>query len=661
MSKIKRREFLKMGLAAGSMMAAGSSSDMITRVFGKTDTPKKMIILGFDGVDPHLLNMWMKAGKLPAFQKLQNQGTFTKLRTSLPPQSPVAWSNFITGMNPGGHGIFDFMSRNPEDYSPDFSSAAITGAGKSITIGNLVLPLSSEKAVQQRSGKAFWQILEDHDIPATVFKMPGNYPPEETDQRTISGMNTPDVTGSYGIYNYYTTDYADLQNSSYAGGNHHEVYVIGNRVDAKLPGPDNAFKKGAPKATIDFKVFLDPVNPVAKIVIQDQEFILNEKEWSGWKKIHFNLIPTQSIKGICMFYLKQVRPEFELYVSPINVDPADPAIPISTPPNYSKELAKRFGPFFTKGLPADTHALDNAALDDESFLEQENMIFQERQDMFEYELARFESGVLFYYVSSTDQRQHMFWRLLDKSHPKYDEKLAREFGSTIENIYSRVDFLLDQAIQKADKDTVIMVLSDHGFASFRRSFNVNTWLKEAGYHKLINDWKQGEDGLFMNTDWSRTKAYAYGLNSLFINLKGREGEGLVHPNEKESLTREIARKLEAYKDPKTGEHPILKAYTAQEAYQGPLVDQAPDIVLGYNRGYRVSWSSPMGSISKNIMEDNEEKWSGDHMASPEVVPGILLMNQKINNMSPALYDLTPTILKVFNIKPPSSMIGKSII
>jgi predicted AlkP superfamily phosphohydrolase/phosphomutase len=404
------------------------------------------------------------------------------------------------------------------------------------------------------------------------------------------------------------------------------------------------------------------VNPVAKIAVQGQEFILREKEWSGWKNIRFSMIPTQSVSGICMFYLEQIRPEFKLYVSPINIDPSHPALPISTPKSYSEELADKFGPFFTKGLPADTSALDNGALDEQAFLEQDDMIMQERSQMFSYELDRLDSGVLFYYVSSTDQRQHMFWRLLDKNHPVYDEKLASYWGDSIEKIYRAVDELLDRILQKADKDTMVVVLSDHGFAPFRWSFNVNTWLKENGYLSLINAWDQGRESFHFNTDWSRTKAYAYGLNSLFINQRGREGEGIVSSGaQKENLMREIARKLEDYVDPKTGEKPILRAALARNIYQGDHVDQAPDIILGYNLGYRVSWTTPLGRVPKNIIEDNTEKWSGDHMASPEIVPGILLMNQKIKANFPALYDLTPTILKTFGIQKPKTMIGNSLI
>ncbi len=660
MNRINRRDFIKLGLTSGALLTLGKGSELLTKTHGKRDTEKKVLILGLDGIDPHLLQVWMKQGKLPSFQKLCNQGDFRPLGTSIPPQSPVAWSNFVTGTNPGGHAIFDFVHRNPEYYSPEYSGAEIKEAEKTVRIGNLVLPISGGEVKLSRKGRAFWQILEDYDIPATVFKMPGNYPPASTKQRTISGMGTPDIVGSLNHFNYYTTEFTKIK-GDIGGGEIHEVYVAENRVEATLPGPDNTFKRDRPQSSIDFKVYIDPFNPVAKIVIQDNEFILKEEEWSGWKRIHFKMIPTQSVSGICMFYLKQVRPEFKLYVSPINIDPAAATLPISTPKSYSEELEKRFGPFFTKGLPADTKALDNNVLDDSEFLQQDDFILNERLEMFEYELSRFDSGLLFHYVSSTDQRQHMFWRHLDKQNPLYDPDQVKKIGNTIENIYRDMDRMLAKAMEKTDKNTVLIVMSDHGFSPFRRSFNPNTWLFENGYHALINKWRQGRDDLFMNTDWSKTKAYALGLNGLYINQKGREGEGIVSPGtEKETLIREIIHKLESFRDSKTGIRPVLKAFAAEDVYSGAHMDKAPDIIIGYNRGYRVSWSSPLGRIPKNIVEDNNEKWSGDHCVAPEVVPGIFVTNQKIKADSPALYDLTPTILQIFDIGKPEEMIGNPV-
>lgn len=660
MNRINRREFIKLGLSAASILSLGPGSNLITKTRGQRGTDKKALILGLDGMDPHLMTVWMKQGKLPNFQRLWNMGDFSPLGTSIPPQSPVAWSNFITGTNPGGHDIFDFIHRDPKNYIPLFSASKTSEAQKTISIGNLVLPLSGGEVKLLRKGRAFWQILEENDIPATVFKIPSNYPPATTKQKTLSGMGTPDILGSYGIFNYYTTESAEL-NQDIGGGRIHDVYLIGNKIEAKLPGPTNTFKKNRPESSIDFKVFLDPNHPLAKIVIQDQEFILKEGEWSGWKRIHFNMIPTQSASGICMFYLKKAHPEFKLYVSPINIDPNHPVLPLSTPGNYAEELGKKFGSFFTKGLPADTSALDNNVLDDGEFLQQDDFVLQERLEMFDYELERFDSGLLFYYVSSTDQRQHMFWRLIDKEHPSYDPGLASKYGNAIENIYLEMDKLLEKALKKVDKDTIVLVMSDHGFTPFRRGLNLNTWLKENGYLSLINDWKQGEEAFFLNTDWSRTRAYGIGLNGLYINQRGREAEGIVPSGkEKEALVREIAQKLENFKDPKTGERVVLHAYVAKDVYSGPYVADAPDIIVGYNRGYRVSWASPLGRIPKEVLEDNTEKWSGDHCMAPDVIPGILFSNRKIKKESPALYDLTPTILKIFDIQQPKEMIGAPI-
>jgi predicted AlkP superfamily phosphohydrolase/phosphomutase len=657
---LDRRDFLKLGLGAAAGLAWGNKLPGALRVPGKTATRTKVIILGMDGLDPHLLEVWMKAGKLPTFVKVSGEGDFRRLATSLPPQSPVAWSNFIAGTDPGGHGIFDFVNRDPQTYIPTFSPAETSAAKHTIRIGDIIFPLSGGQVRNLRRGEAFWQVLERYDIPATVFKMPSNYPPVPSRQRTLSGMNTPDIKGTYGIFNYYTNEQKTMTHEV-DGGRFHQVYVIGNRVEAKLPGPYNSFKRESPEVELDFQVFLDPREPVAKIAIQGQEFILREKEWSGWKRIRFGLIPTQSVSGICLFYLKEVRPRFKLYVSPINIDPASPALPISTPESYAQELERRFGPFFTKGLPADTHALDNDVLDDSEFLALDDKILRESEAMLDYELERFDSGLLFYYFSSTDQRQHMFWRLLDPQHPAYDAKLAERFGSVIEDTYVAMDRILDRTLRRVDKDTVLIIMSDHGFNAFRRGFNLNTWLVQNGYHILRDPRRQVESSFFDNTNWGRTKAYGVGLNGLYVNQRGRERDGIVAAGtEKDILLAELVQKLEALVDPLTGERPILKAFIAKDTYRGPYLETAPDIVLGFNRGYRISWASPLGGFPRDVLEDNRQKWSGDHMSAPETLWASLIVNRKVRAASPALYDITATILDLFGAEKAPGMIGSSI-
>jgi predicted AlkP superfamily phosphohydrolase/phosphomutase len=659
---LSRREFLKAGVAASAALGLGGAARFTPKVYGRVRTTKKMIVLGLDGLDPVLTRRWIDEGRLPAFAKLLRQGDFRPLGTSLPPQTPVAWSNFITGMDPGGHGIFDFFNRDPKTYVPVFSATETSGGTKTIRIGKTLIPLSGGHVRNLRKGQAFWQILEDADIPSTIFKMPSNYPPVATRQRTLAGMNTPDLKGSYGFFRYYTNEARAVTQEAGGGGKVHDVFVVGNRVEAELPGPVNTFRTDAPEATIPFQVFIDPVNAAAKIVIQGQEFVLKEKEWSGWKHVHFDLMPTQSVHGICLFYLKEIRPKFKLYISPIHMDPARPPLPLSTPESYAKELERRFGPYFTKGLPADTSALDNNVLDEEEFLHLDNMVYQESMAMLEYELGRFEDGLLFFYFSNADQRQHMFWRLTDPGHPAYDEKLAAAFGDVISRTYGEMDRALDLALRKADQDTVVLVLSDHGFNTFRRGFNLNTWLFQQGYHRLQKPWKQAESSFFDNTDWSKTRAYGMGLNSLYINEKGREGEGTVASGaEKDNLVGEIAGKLEALTDPKTGEHPILKAFISKDTYRGKNLEMAPDIVLGFNRGYRISWQSPLGGFPKEVVEDNNQKWSGDHMSAPDILPGIAFCNRKFTADAPAIHDLTASILGIFGVERPKDMIGRNVL
>lgn len=662
-ASLSRREFMKAGIAASAALGLGGAARFTPKVYGRARSAKKMIILGMDGMDHGLMSAWLAEGRFPTFQKLLREGgDFRPLRTSLPPQSPVAWSNFITGMDPGGHAIFDFIHRDPKAYLPIFSAAETIGARKSVRVGKTVIPLSGGQVRNLRKGKAFWQVLEEAGVPATIFKIPSNYPPVPSRQRTLSGMNTPDLKGSYGIFNYYTNETTAVIQEAGGGGRVHDVFVVGNLVEAGLPGPTNSFRTDAPETTVPFQVFLDPANAAAKVVLQGQEFILKEKEWSGWKRVHFNLIPTQSVSGICLFYLKEVRPKFKLYISPVHIDPARPALPISTPKSYARELERRFGPFFTKGLPADTSALNNGVLDEQEFLELDDMVLEESLAMLEYELARFNEGLLFFYFSSTDQRQHMFWRFTDPTHPAYDAKLAARYGNVIAGIYGEMDKALDMALRKVDKDTVLVVMSDHGFNAFRRGFNLNTWLLQAGYHRLAKPWKQEESSLFDNTDWSKTRAYGAGLNGLYINESGREREGIVAAGpDKDNLVREIAQKLEALTDPKTGERAVLRAFVAKDVYRGPNLEMAPDIVLGFNRGYRISWQSPLGGFPREVFEDNTQRWSGDHMSSPEVLPGIVIANRKIAAEALALYDLTATALSVFAIEKPKEMIGENIL
>jgi len=623
----------------------------------------KLIILGIDGMDPQLLRQFMREGKMPNFARLAAQGSFRELATSIPPQSPVAWSNLITGMNAGGHGIFDFIHRDPKTLEPYFSASRVEGPKHAVHLGNWVIPLGGGTAEQLRKGTAFWEILDRHGIPNVVFRIPSNFPPVHAKGQTLSGMGTPDLRGTYGTFSFYTDDPMQTP-GAVEGGQIISVRVDNSKVVSNLIGPDNPFRKGSPPATEPFSVSVDPMDAVAELSVQDHNLVLREGEWSDWIRVEFQLVPFfANVKGMCRFYLKQAHPRFQLYVSPLNIDPADPALPISTPSNYSRSLADEAGEFYTQGIAEDTKALSDAVLDDKEYLEQARTVLAEHRKIFDAEFPKFHAGAFFFYFSSLDLNSHMFWRLMDPKHPEYDPALAAQFGSTIESFYQQIDQVLGEVLSRVDDHTTLLVLSDHGFAPYNRSFNLNTWLLENGYLKLKSGGDASADASqpFANVDWSATRAYGLGLNGLYLNLRGREPNGIVQSGaEADALTQELNQKLLAVRDPKTGAPVITRMDIASQVYQGPYAHSGPDVIVGYNRGYRAGWKTILGAFPPDVLEDNTNPWSGDHCMDSSLVPGVLLSNRPIPDSAPALTDIAPTILAEFGIVKTRDMMGHSV-
>jgi predicted AlkP superfamily phosphohydrolase/phosphomutase len=635
------------------------------------DKPR-LLVLGFDGMDPNLAEEMMKRGRLPNFERLRLKGSFSKLETSIPPQSPVAWSNFITGKNPGGHGIFDFIAREPDTYLPYLSTTVTDDATKTIKIGKWILPLSGGKVTLLRKGRSFWEILEEHDIPVVTIRLPSNFPPSGETTRSISGMGTPDMLGTYGTFSFYTTKPYVVTETT--GGRIYIVDSFDNKVESRIIGPPNTFLEGSPDTEIPFTVYLDPDYPAAKIQIQDTGLILSEKEWSDWVALEFPLLEVtlglgswkttfalNSARGMVRFYLKSVRPDFELYVSPIQIDPRAPALPISTPPGYAAEMAEAIGPFYTQGIAEETWALNEGRLNEEEYLTQTEFVLEQTKKMFDYELERFDWGLLYCYFSTVDCLQHMFWRFRDPEHPMYDEELAAQYSGTIEHYYARLDSVLGYAMERVGPETTIIALSDHGFTTFRKNFHLNTWLYWNDYMTLKDDFREESEEFFENVDWSGTQAYALGINCLYINQIGREGEGIVAPGpEKEHVIDELRRKLLAIEDPETGEKVIAEVYKATEWYSGECVNDAPDLIVGYNAGYRGSWETALGKVTRSLLTDNAKKWSGDHCMAKEVIPGVLFTSKRVHYTQPALYDLAPTILGEFGIDKLDDMDGTDL-
>ncbi|MFH1269225.1 MAG: alkaline phosphatase family protein [Planctomycetota bacterium] len=655
-----RRDWLKLSAAALASLSEFEAAAAFAS--SKSASRRRVLILGIDGLSPGLLDQYAGAGRLPHFAQLMREGHFRSLRSSMPPQSPVAWSNFISGMNPGGHGIFDFIHRDPSTLAPYLSTSRTLPASFVLPVGGWRFPLRGGGVESLRRGPAFWQILSEHGVPCTLYNMPTDFPPVACDAQTISGLGTPDLLGTYGVSSY-VTDVEPANRDELTDVHLTVVDMSRHRCEAYLIGPENTLREKTLPLQVPFRIDRDRSNRVARIVIQGQELLLNQGEWSDWVRVRFEMLPhVASVTGICRFFLKEVHPRFKLYVSPINIDPSNPALPISTPSDFSKSLAHEVGLFHTLGIAEDTKALSTGLLDDGDYLRQATLVLEERIRAFDYLLKNYRGGLLFFYFSSIDLNSHMYWRAMDPSHPLYTPELGEQYGTTIEELYVKMDAVLGRAMEHVDRDTTLIVLSDHGFSPFRRTFNLNSWLLESGYAALKVGARRDASKFLADTDWSRTYVYGMGINSLYLNLREREKHGiLARGRQADLLLDAVAKEIADLKDPQTGLPVLANVYKAKEIYRGEHAGEAPDLVLGFHPGYRASWKTALGTYEHEVLADNQDKWSGDHCIDVNAVPGVLLSNRKITTDEPALVDLAPSILAEYGISPPPEIEGKRIL
>ncbi len=637
---MKRREFLK--LAALSPAALLGSSCM------RTSPVRRVIVLGIDGMDPFLLRSFINEGVMPNAARMMGSGNLNRLGTSNPPQSPVAWSNFITGYGPEVHGIFDFIHRDPSSRVPYLSTSRVIGPDRIISISDWRLPLSGAKVELLRKGEPFWNSLTDEGIPVTLVKLPVDFPPDSGKARILSGLGTPDMRGSQGSFTFFTDDARSITDST-SGGIVVPVRDYGdNCYVCTIKGPENSMRAGNPVMEVETKVWVDRDADALRIDIQGERIVLAAGEWSRWVRMRFDAIPhISSVSAIGRFFVKEITPRLKLYLTPLNIDPLNPALPISEPSTFSSDLARDLGPFYTQGFPEDTKALSRGILSDEEYLQQAWIVLQERLDLFHHELSRFREGMLFFYFSSLDLNIHMFYRVLDPNSPLHASTSPR-FKGAVRELYRQIDNVIGDALSARDENTEVIVISDHGFAPFNRAFNLNTWLAEEGYANITSPHARNQD-MFAAIDWASTSAYGLGLNCLYINREDREENGAVPPEQVPDLLLRLKQDLEAVTDPSTGRHVIANAYITSDFYPGPLPSFAPDMIIGYARGYRSSWETTLGSYPDEVITDNLDPWSGTHCIDPCAVPGILPSTRRPVLPDPNLMDMGKSIASLFNI------------
>ncbi|MCP4714498.1 MAG: sulfatase arylsulfatase, partial [Deltaproteobacteria bacterium] len=631
----------------------------------------RVIVIGFDGMDPRLCETMMAAGKLPNLANLRSRGGYSPLGTSNPPQSPVAWANFINGAGPGSHGIFDFIHRDPKRQAYPFFAAAETISGNGyLEMGDHKIQLDFwpfnhqlPQTVLKRQGTPFWDYLDTAGIASTFYDLPSNYPPSPSrhgNHRCLSGMGTPDMIGTYGTYQHFSED-CPAQGKSEGGGKRSKVsFENDTSRPLQLIGPSNTLLK-KPKATaIEFIVHRDREAQAAVLKIQDRTIVIKKGQWSDWIRIDYSLstpalVPEKNVRGICRFYLQEVAPNFRLYVTPINADPSQPDIQITEPTEFSSTLADKLGLFYTTGFQEDHKALSNKVFTDDEFVSQADYVLEERLNLLEHSLQDYDDGLLFFYFSSTDMQSHMLWWDTDAKHPYRSNTEAKHYFQHLQSLYSRMDAVVGDLLKRYGDKAHIMIMSDHGFSNFTRQFNVNTWLRDNGYLGPNNC-----TSVLGDADWAGTRAFGLGINSMYLNMKGRERYGTVSTGqEREDLLTELTSGLEAVRDT-DGRKVISKVRRSDQEFTGEALEYAPDLILGYSRDYRASWKTCLGDITDEQLLDNNSAWAADHCMDSLEVPGVLFSNHPIKKASPSLTDLAPSILTLYGLSVPASMTGQNI-
>ena len=616
----------------------------------------RLVVVGLDGLDPRRLRQLMEQQRLPNFSRLAQRGSLGQLGTTCPAISPVAWSTFATGVDPSRHGIFDFLAPDRRTMRPRLSSAEVLPPRRVLRLGPWQLPLGSGRVRNLRRAVPFWHMLGDHGVDSCILRVPISYPPERFRGTLLSAMCAPDLLGTQGSFTYFTSEPEAADEQDRVGGRVVQVErERGNgddswRVRTRLSGPPNPLRRDGCQLSLPLSLELDAGTSSALLRVGRKRVKLQRDQYSDWVELPFAMAPGLTLKGVARFLLRSVDP-LRLYVTPLNIHPAHPSQPISHPAFFSVFLGKLLGPFATLGLAEDTWALNEGVIDDAGFLQQVQLIQQEREQMLLQMLKRTRRGVLACVFDATDRVQHMFM----------DQPEGTPGADAVEAVYQQMDELLGRLLEQIDLDDPrqqLLVLSDHGFAPFTRGVNLNAWLQEQGY--LTYD--DGPAGEFLaGVDWPRTRAYAMGLSGIYLNLKGREAQGAVAPADAEELRTEIADKLAALRDGDRPGVPIRKVFDSHRIFSGPFMDDAPDLIVGYSRGYRASWDTARGMRGEQVIEDNTRHWRGDHCMDPREVPGVLLSSQRLDQQGAHMRDIAPTVLELFGIPKPAHMQGRSLL
>lgn len=588
----------------------------------------RTIITGFDSFDPGAFERLLEQGKMPNLAKFAAANGYSRLEVCSPPQTEVSWTSIATGVDPGSHGIFDFVHRDPASYIPYVSLLPT----RQSALG--------EQFMSPYTTKTFFQEAADMGFPSTALWWPALFPARpEQPVGTIPGLGTPDIRGQLGVGAYMTSEPSEKKKTQVL-----KLESSGRgKFSGTLEGPKSKTKDGIRPILLPVTVdVLDESS--ARFTIGKQTLDLKLGQWSPILELQFPAGFMSTIHAITQVILTEVNGRVSLYFLPLQIHPLHSPWHYATPASLVKDAWNNAGPFLTLGWPQDTNGLEDECITDGQFLALCDSIFESRKRIFYRRLDNFKEGVLAGIFDCLDRVQHMFLR--DRT--DIVEEWYLKLDGFVGDVQTRIDRL---GLQKYR----YLVMSDHGFKTFETKVNINHWLVQNGYMTLADP--NGND--LSKVDWARTHAYALGLNSLYLNVAGREGQGIVQAAELEALLEEIRTKLLDWKTP-DGETIFTRILPKHEAFTGPYARLGPDLVLGYAPRFRASSETGLGKIGAVPLEPNTDHWGADHCIDSQAVPAVLFANRDVANMPGISFRDIPFLalgkhLDQSYIKPPSQM------
>jgi predicted AlkP superfamily phosphohydrolase/phosphomutase len=577
----------------------------------------RTLILGLDAFDPVFFETLAEQGKLPHLsQYLQRKG-YSPFQVSNPPQSEVSWTSIAAGLDPGEHGMFDFVHRDPQTYNLHVS---LLPTGKTLGAISFVRP---------HSARTIFDMAAERGYPATSLWWPATFPARpDSPVRTLPGLGAPDIQGRLGVGMLFSSEgglpekqgKTPLRPLQSAGA---------QRYRAALEGPQRPTSQGPQSVLLELELLVKDETH-ADLRLDRQVIPLELGRWSPIIEVSFKIGFLVNVHAITRLILTQLQPAVRLYALPLQIHPLHPIWRYGTPPSFVKEAWSAAGPFLTLGWPQDTTGLEDGCISDQQFLDLCDSIVAAREKLLLHQLERFKEGLLASVFDSLDRVQHMFWR----DQPQVIERWYQKLDGIVGKVHARLAANGGEAVR-------LIIVSDHGFKTFDYKVHLNRWLIQEGFLTPAQPAPQGD---LKGVDWSRSSAYAVGLNSLYLNLAGREGQGSVAIGEAEALAGRLRQRLLEWVGP-DGRPVVQEVYLRGSPGHGggALAAYGPDLLVGYTPGYRASAETGLGAWKAEALEPNRDHWGADHCFDPRSVPGVLFYSGDLSGYPAPSYRDIPAL------------------